>query len=226
MYDIESSMDNQIIGAMQNKPAVIFTEASDPRIIQAACFLPRFARPVFLASEETVKEIIRMDLPDLDPVRAEFTLSESAFIKPSEHEDLIEEFAQAIVGLPQGMNLPRDPAEARRLVSQPTIFGIMAVRQGHADIVVGGIQHEPRSYFRPMASLLAKQEVLCEAGVIVLPDEHPEDIFPHNILVVGDVGANANMNPEVLANVAVGTCAVARDIFPEDILPSINGAIV
>ena len=51
MYDIESSMDNQIIGAMQNKPAVIFTEASDPRILQDACFLTRFSLLVVLASE-------------------------------------------------------------------------------------------------------------------------------------------------------------------------------
>ncbi|MBU8871027.1 MAG: butyrate kinase [Gemmatimonadales bacterium] len=226
MYDIESSLDSQIIEVMKNKPAVIFTEATDPRIIEAACYLPRFARPVFLASEEAIKEIIRVDLPDLDPVRVEFALSEGAFIKPSERDDLVDEFARAIVDLPQGMGLARDLAEAREFVSRPSLFGIMAVRQGHADIVVGGILHEPREYFRPMAKLLAKQEVLCEAGVIVLPDDHPEEIFPHNILVVGDVGANAFMNPEVLANVAVGTCAAARDLFPEEVLPTINGAIV
>ena len=226
MYDIETSMDSQILEAMGNKPAVIFTEATDPRIIEAACYLPRFARPVFLASEEKVKAVIRNDLPDLDPIRAEFALSESAFIEPSQRGDLLEEFARAMVGLPQGMSLTRDLDEARELVARPTLFGIMAVRQGHADIVVGGIQHEPRDYFRPMTRLLAKQDVLCEAGVIVLPDDHPLDIYPHNILVVGDVGANANMNPEILANVAVGTCAVARDLFPEDVLSTINGAIV
>ena len=38
--------------------------------------------------------------------------------------------------------------------------------------------------------------------------------------MVGDVGVNATMTPEVLANVAVGTCAVARDLFPEDVLPT------
>ncbi len=226
MYDIESSMDRRIIEAMKNKPAVIFTEATDSRIIRAACFLPRFARPVFLASKQEVEEIIHRELTDLDPVRAEFALSESQFIEPSKRDDLVEEFALAMMDLPQGMRLATDLAAAREMVSFPPLFGIMAVRQGHADIVVGGIQNEPKEYFRPMAKLLAKQDVLCEAGVIVLPDDHPEEIFPHNILVVGDVGANANMNPVVLANVAVGTCAVARDLFPEEILSHINGAIV
>ena len=47
-----------------------------------------------------------------------------------------------------------------------------------------------------------------------------------DILVVGDVGVNASMTPETLAHCAVGTCAVARDLFPDTVLPVINGAMV
>ena len=226
MYDIEASLDKQILAAMKNKPAVIFTEATDARIIEAACRMPRFIRPVFLAGEAAVKDVIHRELGHVDPTRIEFALSESAFVDPQERTDLIEEFAQACTDLPEAMRRTADHDEARRLLQEACRFGIMAVRQGHADMVVGGATHEPRDYFRPMTRLLAKQDVICEAGVIVLPDSHPEGIFPHNILVVGDVGSNATMTPEVLANVAVGTCAAARDIFPEDIMPVINGAMV
>ncbi len=226
MYDIEASLDKQILAVMKNKPAVVFTEPTDPRIIEAACYLPRFVRPVFLASEEAVKDVIHRQLGHVDSTRIEFALTESAFVDPTERTDLLDEFAQACVDLPQPISRTTDLDEARELLQQTCRFGIMAVRQGHADMVVGGITHEPRDYFRPMTRLLAKQDVLCEAGVIVLPDCHPEDIFPHNILVVGDVGSNATMNPDVLANVAVGTCAVARDLFPEEIMPVINGAMV
>ena len=45
MYDIEGSLDKQILEVMQNKPTVVFAEATDPRVIEAACFLPRFIRP-------------------------------------------------------------------------------------------------------------------------------------------------------------------------------------
>ncbi len=226
MYDIEGSLDKQILEVMNNKPAVVFTEPTDARIIEAACYLPRFARPVFLASEEAVKETIVRELGHVDPTRIEFALSESAFVDPEQRTDLLEEFARACTELPQAIRRSDNFDETLKLVRDPARFGIMAVRQGHADIVVGGITHEPRDYFRPMTRLLAKQDVLCEAGVIVLPDSHPSDIFPHNILVVGDVGSNANMNPEVLANIAVGTCAVARDLFPDSVLPTINGAMV
>ncbi|MCB1185253.1 butyrate kinase [bacterium] len=226
MYDIESSLDKQILAVARNRPAVIFTEADDPRVIEAACHLPRFIRPVFLASEETIKDVIHRELGHLDPTRVEFTLAESACIDPAARHDLLDEFARACTELPENISRTKDVDEARSLISDPCRFGIMAVRQGHADMVVGGITHEPKDYFRPMTRLLAKQEVLCEAGVIVLPDSHPQDIFPHNIVVVGDVGVNATMTPEALANVAVGTCAVARDLFPEDVLPVINGAMV
>ncbi len=47
-----------------------------------------------------------------------------------------------------------------------------------------------------MLNLLQVNRVMCETGIFVLPDEHPDDIFPHNIVVFGDVGVNADMTPE------------------------------
>ncbi len=226
MYDLDAALDRQILAVMQNRPTVVFTEPYDARVVEAACYLPRFIRPVFLAPEEHVKAVIANELRHVDPTRIEFTLAESTFVDIDEREDLIAEFHQAYLQLPKGLARTSDPDQARRFVSEPARFGIMAVRQGHADMVVGGVRHEPKEFFRPMLRLLAKQEVLCEAGVFVLPDSHPDNAYPHNIVVFGDVGVNATMSPEILAHVAVGTCAVARDIFPVDVLPQINGAMV
>lgn len=226
MYDIDAALDQQILQVMKNRPAVVFTEATDPRIIEAACHLTRFVRPVFLAPEAEVKQVVARDLGHVDPTRVEFTLAESAFCEIERRDDLLEEFARACIELPHALRRTEDLDEALRFMREPARFGIMAVRQGHADMVVGGIQHEPKDFFRPMIRLLAKQDILSEAGVFVLPDGHPEGIFPHNIVVIGDVGVNATMTPEVLANVAVGTCAVARDLIPAEVLPTINGAMV
>lgn len=226
MYDIDASLDTQILALGRHRPAVLFVEAADPRVIEAACRLPRFIRPVFLAPEAAVKAVAHAELKHVDRTRLEFTLAESAFVDVNERADLVDEFARACTELPRAIRRTDRLDEARALMSSPARFGIMAVRQGHADIVVGGATHEPHDFFRPMLRLLAKQDVLCEAGVFVLPDSHQAGIFPHNILVVGDVGVNATMTPEVLAHTAVGTCAVARDLFPEDVLPRINGAMV
>ncbi len=226
MYDLENSLDTQILAHMKNRPTVVFIEPLDPRIIEAACHLTRFVRPVFLAPEAAVREVIARDLCHLDSTRVRFTLAESTFIDIEERADLREQFARACLDLPPEMARARTLDEARALVYEPAKFGIMCVRLGHADMVVGGADHEPRDYFRPMLRLLHMQRIQCEAGVFVLPDDFPGDVFPHNIVVFGDVGVNGTMTPEILAHCAVGTCAVARDLIPEDVLPVIKGAIV
>jgi len=226
MFDIEGSLDAQILEVPRHRPTVIFVESVDPRVVEAACHLARFVRPVFLAPEPLIRGVVAGALSHVDPNRVEFALSESAFLDLDEQSELIEAFASERVESSQEAGQKMTMREARRFVSSPAPFGIAAVQQGHADIVVGGATHEPKDFFRPMVKALTRRYLPGEAGVFVLPDEHPDNIFPHNIVVFGDVGVNATMTPEMLAHVAVGTCAVARDLFPEDVLPEIRGAIV
>jgi butyrate kinase len=226
MYDIERSFDQQILATSKSRPTVVFIEPQDPRVIEAACHLTRFIRPVFLASEQEVRRIVAGCLGASDPDRLNWGLSESTFVEIAQCPELVEEFAQGYREYLRNTGQELSLAEARALVSQPNLFGICAVKFGHADTVVGGAIHETKDYFRPMVRMLAKDPFVCEAGVFVLPDDHPSEIFPHNIVVFGDVGVNATMTPDSLARIAVATSAVARDLFPEDILPQINAAIV
>ncbi len=226
MFDIEGSLDRQILALVRPRPTVIFVEPLDPRVLEGACYLTRFIRPVFLASEAAVREVAGRDLAHVDPTRIAFTFSESVFIEPAEQERLVAEFASHYLEERREGGQLRSAAEARRVASDPAQFGILAVRLGHADMVVGGATHEPKDFFRPMVRALTIRYMPSEAGVFVLSDAHPDTIFPHNIVVFGDVGVNATMTPEALAHVAVGTCAIARDIIPEDVLAEIHGAIV
>ncbi|MBP1771555.1 MAG: butyrate kinase [Holophagaceae bacterium] len=226
MFDIEASLDSRLLAVPRNRPTVVFPEALDARTLEAACYLGRFIRPVFLAPEAEVRALAARELAHLGADRVAYTLSESAFVDPASRPDLIESFAAACLEWCQVHERPMCIEEARSLVSESGRFGIWAVKLGHADMVVGGAIHEPKAFFRPMVDLLAQRSVACEAGVFVLPDEHPEEVYPHNIVVFGDVGVNASMTPRTLAEVAVGTCAVARDLIPEDVLPEIRCAMV
>jgi butyrate kinase len=226
MFDIEGSFDQQLLAFPGARPTVVFPEALDPRVLEAVCHLVRFVRPVLLAPRTAVLEVIERQLAHVDCDRIEYALSEAVFVDVARQAELIEEFARAQHELCAGQEQPVSPDEARALVSQPARFGIWAVRLGHADTVVAGLTHPPREYFRPMLRLLAHDSFSCETGVFVLPDGHSDEVFPHNIAIFGDVGVNATMTPEVLAQVAVGTCAVARDLVPEEVLPEIRGVIV
>ncbi len=226
MFDINAALDKQIAEIQPTRPTVILTEPLDPRMAEAACYLARFAKLVFLAPEVAVRRVYRTHLPDMDPTRLEYTFANSTFVDVAERDDMLDEFVAECMKLPPERRRADNPIQARELLREPARFGIMSVRCGHADMVVGGMVHGPRDYFRPMLRLLQMNEVMCEAGVFVLPPEHPAGIFPRNIVVFGDVAVNAIITPEILAHIAVGTCAVARDIIPTDVLPTINGAIV
>ncbi|HSK09491.1 MAG TPA: butyrate kinase [Vicinamibacterales bacterium] len=226
MFKIEESFDAQILAAQKDRPVVVLTEPLDGRILEAVSFLTRYVKPVLLAGEAEVRAAAARHLGHLDASRVEYTLSECAFVDVAGRSDLVEEFAaDCLERHPHGCEAS-DLAGARAAVVKPGIFGSYAVHRGHADMVVGGAVHSPRTFFRPMLSLLANRPVVCQVGIFVLPDDFPGGYFPHNIVVFGDVGVNAVMTPEILAEVAVGTCAVARDLIPEDVLPEINGAIV
>jgi len=226
MFDIDGALESQLLEVMKNKPTLMLTEPTEPRIVEAACHLSRFARMVFLAPEAAVRAVAEEHLGHVDATRREFTFEEATFIDPSAENELLDEFAQECISLPPELRRADSFEQAREILKEPARFGIMAVRLGHADVVVGGMTHEPREYFRPMLRLLQVNRAMAQAGVFVLPDDHPSDIFPHNIVVFGDVGVNSDMDAEKLARTAVGTCAIARDLIPESVLPTIHGAIV
>ena len=226
MFDIEGSFDQQILAAGNSRPAVVFPEALDPRIIEAACYLTRFIRPVFLASEAAVRAVAQAELPELDPTRLAFAFSESAFVDIPQRPDLVEEFALVHRQRRAAQGLSLTLEEARAWARLPENFAILAVAQGHADTVAGGVHTSERHFFRPMMEHLQAGRVCSEAGVFVLPDDHPLNGFNQNIVVFGDIGVNAALTPERLAEVAVGTCAIARDLIPEEVLPLIHGAII
>jgi len=227
MFDIESSLDGRLLAQPRNRPTVVFPEALEPRTLEAVCYLTRFVRPVLLAPEADVRALAARELGHLGADRVAYALSESAFIAPESRPDLIESFTEACRAHQQTQGKTPEPlAVIRKRMADPAYFGIWAVKEGHADMVVGGASHEPRDFFRPMVDILAQRSVTCEAGVFVLPDSHPADVYPQNIVVFGDVGVNATMTPRTLAEVAVGTCAIARDLIPAEVLPEIRCAMV
>ena len=95
MFDIEASLDSRLLAVPRNRPTVVFPEALDARTLEAACYLGRFIRPVFLATEAEVRALAARDLSHLGEDRVAYTLSECAFVDPASRPDMIETFAAA-----------------------------------------------------------------------------------------------------------------------------------
>ncbi|MDR0499430.1 MAG: butyrate kinase [Holophagales bacterium] len=226
MFNIEACFDQQILETKKERPTVVFPECLDVRVIGAVSNLTRFVRPVMLASQEDVVAVVAKDSGGLDRDRVTYAFSECVFIDIGQRRDLVDAYADLLIKRLSELGETIDRNEAIQRTSNPTWFAILAVLAGHADAVVGGAVYGPKDFFRPMIKLLKDREIAIEAGVIVLPDNHPQSLFPENILVLGDAGVNAVMDAHALAEVAVGTCAIARDLFPETVLPTIYGAMV
>jgi butyrate kinase len=225
MFDVEACLDQQLLEAKKGRPTVIFPECLDTRIIEAICRLTRFVRPVLLASNDAACAAARSNAR-LENDLVAYAFAECAFIDISQRCDLVEEYADLLVERLLALGEKMDRDEAIEKASRPPLFAILSVLAGHADAVLGGSVYGPKEYFRPMLKLLKDRSVATEAGVMVLPDEFTHQLFPENILIIGDAGVNSAMDPRTLAEVAVGTCVVARDLFPQAVLPAVHGAMV
>jgi hypothetical protein len=94
MFDLEATFDRRLLERQPDRPTVIFTEALDPRVLEAVSGLARFCRPVLLAPEDAVRDVAARELSHLDAGRVEFALSESAFVDPGTRDDLVDEFVR------------------------------------------------------------------------------------------------------------------------------------
>ncbi len=228
MYDIEKSINREIKKLETLKPTVIFAEAYDERILLSSYYLIRYAKIVIIADENKLKKFVKEECPNIDDEKYEYIFANIrvADLKKSEYRKIKEEFVKEYHKIAPGLELKKGLIESEDFLNSTVFFAIMATKLGYADMVVGGLQTPPKIFFRPSIKILKGSETPFEAGVFVLPDEHPKIPFEENIAVFGDVGVTMYMTPEKLADIAIGCCQIARDLFPEDILPEIIGTIV
>ncbi len=226
MFDIERALDQQILALQKIKPTAIFADGLDARVILAASRLVRFAKIVIPATEDEIASFARRECPQLDETRIEYLLANIRAVDFAKEDKLLAEMAEEYVRIARRHGWSCSREEAQGLVRQPPMFAIMAVKLGYADMAFGGLRYGPREFFRPFMRMVGQKGTAFEAGIFVLPEGHMEQFYEKNIVAFGDVAVNARMTPARLADVAVGTCKIARDIIPQEVLPYINGCIV
>ncbi len=224
MFGIEKSIENELTKIQKSRPVIVFTEAEDPRILEAVCFLTRFCRPVLLKKRGEVKRIFEKQLPHIDESRVKFMLSQCAFCDITEMKDLQEELSTFLIQTEKDFKGNKEKAIEK--LKDPSLLGIFLVKGGYANMVVGGASTEPVKFLRPALKNLKTHDIPCEAGLFFFSEECDEAVFPYKIAVFGDVGINTSMTKEALAEVAVETSVIARDLIPQSILPQINTCIV
>jgi butyrate kinase len=218
-------LEQQIKSLEKPRPTMIFPEGDDPRILSAASHLTSHGNIVLVTSQDRARQVIEEQGVELRGSMKRF-LSAVRCIQPEEHPLLCDELHDAFMALSQGSRWAVPTDQAARLVREPVMFSCMAVHQGYADCVLGGAVHASREFFRPALRLLHTERKAFAAGLFSLPDSHPENIYRENIVVFADVAINVDPDPNTLAQIAVGSCKIVRDLIPVEVLPHINGAIL
>jgi butyrate kinase len=224
MLDLEGLLRKQLREVMTSKQTLILPEGHDPRLISAASKLIKFANIILVADKAQVETLVGRGEAELECAdRRFFTMVR--FVDPAT-DSLAPELAERLHEVSQTKKWALSAPEAQERILDPVYFSIMAVREGYADAVLGGLAHSSREFFVPCLRLLEKEGTVYEMGIFALPDDHPSGIYEQNVVMFADVALTPVPQPEDLAQIAVGACRTMRDIIPVAALAEVNGALL
>jgi butyrate kinase len=223
MYNIESNIEAQIKSIDKPKPILIFPE-DDERIIKCIPELSKICHMVILTDRGRVVSVLN-ETGKFKKEYVEYLAGQVSLVNPASDDeaDKRNEFAQELQELSKGSKWELTADAAKEAVRQKIIYSIMAVRLGYADAILGGVASSTKDFFSPCLRMLEKDGTVFQIGFFAFDQE---TLFPQNIGIFGDVAVNAKMTKEKLADIAVGSCKLARDLIPQTVLPYINGSIL
>jgi phosphate acetyltransferase len=193
-----------VIEKLQRHPKrIVFPEGSEPRVLQAARQFHslRLGAPILLGDRTKVKETAEALNISVEGIR---------IINPADSDDF-ESFARRFEVLRRYKGMKS--TEAREAMLQPNFFGAMMVAMHHADGFVSGTSEFTGSVLRPLFQIIkvAPQATTASSCQVL---EVEDSRFGHNgVLFMGDCGVIPEPTVEQLADIAVSTAQLARQLL-------------
>lgn len=183
---------------------IVLPEGEEPRIIKAAEMITAegFAKIVMLGDEAKIREIA----PDakLDGVK---------IINP-ETDPLRKQFASRLYELRKAKGMTEEQAYA--LCGDVMYFGVMLVKSGDVDGMVGGAVHSTGDMLRPALQIIkTKPGISTVSGYFVmeLPNKNYGD---DGLMLFADCAVNPNPTAEQLADIAIASVDSAKAYFDDE----------
>ncbi|HEX4952709.1 MAG TPA: NADP-dependent malic enzyme [Thermoanaerobaculia bacterium] len=189
-------MHNLLDQAKRSPRRVVFPEGEHPKILRTAKILVEegIAHPVLLARREAILE----PLAELDLGPEKLTIVDTAT------SDQLEDYARRLHERRRRHGVTLETA--RKLMRSRNYFGTMMVAAGDADGLISGLTQEYPDTIRPALQLIGTRAGVDRvAGAYVL-------IFRDRILFLADTTVNIEPEPEVLAEIAILTADLAREL--------------
>ncbi len=190
-----SFIENIKLKAKQQIKTIVLPEGSDIRTLQAASIALKeeYANIIILGNVEQIQDMAKENNIDI---------SKATIINPIESENYktyVQEFYE--LRKAKGMTIEN----AREIIKDETYFGMMMVKQEHADGLVSGACHSTSDTLRPALQILKTApgtKLVSAFFVMVVPDcEYGEN----GIFVFADSGLNEYPDADSLSEIAISS---------------------
>lgn len=190
----------QLIDILKKNPKkIVFTEGSDPRILEAASRLlaSSFLSPILVGNEEEILASAE---------ESGFNIRGAEIIDPMKF-DRIDEMVELFCELRKSKGVT--PEQARGILSQANYFGTMLVKMGLAHALLGGATYSTADTVRPALQLIKTKpgnSIVSSCFILVRPSATGEN----EVLAMGDCAINIHPTEDELVEIAIETSKCAR----------------
>jgi len=192
-------MFNFLIQKLKAHPRkIVFTEGSDPRILEASARLlsGTFLTPVLVGNEEEIQAAAEKE---------GFNIRGAEIMDPETFPDM-EKMVSTLVELRKGKMSEDD---CRASLKKGNYFGTMLVKMGYADALLGGATYSTADTVRPALQIIKTKpgsKIVSSCFIMVRPSATGEN----EVLAMADCAINIKPNEDELVEIAVETAKTAR----------------
>jgi phosphate acetyltransferase len=193
-----------VIEKLQRHPKrIVFPEGVEPRVLQAArqFFSLRLGAPILLGDRTRIKETAEALNISLEGIR---------IINPAESDEL-DNFARRFELLRRYKGMKG--FEAREAMMQPNYFGAMMVAMHQADGFVSGTSDFTGSVLRPLFQIIKVAPQATTASSCQVMEVEDSRFGENGVLFMGDCGVIPEPTVEQLADIAISTAKLARQLL-------------
>lgn len=197
-------MFSKLIQKLKDNPkTIVFTEGTDPRILEASSRLlaGTFLKPILVGNVDAVRAAGEA---------AGYNINGADIIDPETY-DKMDEMVDAMVELRKGKMTAE---ECRAALKHGNYFGTMLVKMGVADCLLGGATYSTADTVRPALQLIKTKpgnKIVSSVFILVRPAATGEN----EVLAMGDCAINIKPSEDDLVEIAIEAANCAK-IFGVD----------
>ena len=179
---------------------LVFTEGSDPRILEAASRLlaGNFIKPILLGNADEINKAAE---------DAGYNIRGAQIIDPEnfdKFDDMVAEFCE--LRKSKGMT----PEKAIPMLKQTNYFGTMLVKMGLGDCLLGGATYSTADTVRPALQIIKtkpENTIVSSCFILVRPSATGEN----EVIAMADCAININPNEDELVEICGETANCAKN---------------